>query len=358
MHITDLELLIDHPANDLPTVATSDDARLFFNFGFEGSRQTSTINGRNLKLPSASLAQLEASKLTDIENKEFCKDLNKDEKCDRNNEVDVISPDCYCTHVVPVEKDKSIELVISAVGPKSKSLNNFRFAHPVHLHGHYFHVVDIQFGEYDSSGRLIAGNSDINCGGQDLCTNPSWKPDKDYSTRTRVTGRVSSTAPLKDTLLIPAGGYAVVYFKTDNPGWWFLHCHIEVHQLEGMGVIINEKGRKRNAPRGMHKCGNFSFTVDDYKYYIKGRNIDCPFIYCGLFVLFLLLFLIAAAIAIVFITFCCILEIKYCRNNCWNKCFGGRCCCVGYKKSCADCCSCYQVDAEEAMKSLTGSDTK
>ena len=161
--------------------------------------------------------------------------------------------------------DSSIELVISATGPNPTQPDNFRVAHPIHLHGHYFHVVDIQFSEYDNNGRLTAGNSDIDCGGNQLCTNPSWKPSKDYSSRTGMTGRVSSKAPLKDTLLIPAGGYAVVYFKTDNPGWWFLHCHIEVHQLEGMGLIINEGGEKTIPPGGMYKCGNFSLTIDEFK---------------------------------------------------------------------------------------------
>ena len=80
-----------------------------------------------------------------------------------------------------------------------------------------------------------------------------------------MTGRVSSKAPLKDTVLIPAGGYAVVYFKTDNPGWWFLHCHIEVHQLEGMGVIINEGGNKTPPPDRMYKCGEYFLELDEFK---------------------------------------------------------------------------------------------
>ena len=268
IHIHDLESLTDY-SGDLPDAATDDSSRLFFNFGFEGTRQTSTINGRNLKLPSASLAQLDASELNDIRNNEYCKDEkneNDEKKCDRNNEDEVISTDCYCTHVVDAVADRSIELVISATGPNPTQRTNFLFAHRIHLHGHYFHVVDIQFGQTDPvSGTLTAGNSDIDCGGDTLCVRPRWKPNKDYSSRERVTGKISPRAPLKDTLLIPAGGYAVVYFKTDNPGWWFLHCHIEVHQLEGMGVIINEGGFKTPPPGGMYKCGNFSLTIDEFK---------------------------------------------------------------------------------------------
>ncbi|XP_019856867.1 PREDICTED: laccase-1-like [Amphimedon queenslandica] len=278
-HIHQLQLLTDYPG-DLPDVATSNNSRLFFNFGFEGTRQTSTINGRNLKLPSASLAQLEASELTNIRNNEYCEDEkneNDEKKCDRDNTEEVISTDCYCTHVIEEEADQSIELVISATGPNPTQLENFLFAHPIHLHGHYFHVVDIQFGTTDPvTGRLTAGNSDIDCGGDTLCVRPRWKPNRDYSTRTGVTGRVSSKAPLKDTLLIPAGGYAVVYFKTDNPGWWFLHCHIEVHQLEGMGVIINEGGFKTPPPDGMNKCGNFQLTTNEFNEAIAVTTSPTP----------------------------------------------------------------------------------
>ena len=275
MHITNLELLTDYP-EELPTIATEDSTRLFFNFGFEGTSRTSTINGRNLKLPSASLAQLDASEITDIRNNEYC-DLTSND-CDRNNADEVISTDCYCTHVVDAEADRSYELVISATGPNPTQPDNFRFAHPIHLHGHYFHVVDIQFGEYDNNEKLIAGNSDIDCGGDTLCVRPRWKPNKDYSSRMKMTGKISSKAPLKDTLLIPAGGYAVVYFKTDNPGWWFLHCHIEVHQLEGMGLIINEEGKKTIPPEHMYKCGNFSITPNEFKAAITNterHGIDC-----------------------------------------------------------------------------------
>ena len=27
----------------------------------------------------------------------------------------------------------------------------------------------------------------------------------------------------------------VIRLKTTNPGKWFIHCHIEVHAIEGMG---------------------------------------------------------------------------------------------------------------------------
>ena len=72
----------------------------------------------------------------------------------------------------------------------------------------------------------------------------------------------------KDTLIIPAGGYAVINFISDNPGYWYLHCHIEMHTLEGMSIIINEaleQQKKLNAPKVTNKCGNADLTGGLYK---------------------------------------------------------------------------------------------
>ena len=49
----------------------------------------------------------------------------------------------------------------------------------------------------------------------------------------------------KDTVIVPYGGYTVIRFVADNPGWctWLLHCHIKMHQLKGMAVVIKETNR-------------------------------------------------------------------------------------------------------------------
>ena len=45
-------------------------------------------------------------------------------------------------------------------------------------------------------------------------------------------------------MIVPVGGYVVIRFRADNPGWWFLHCHIEPHQLEGMSMVVREGTRE------------------------------------------------------------------------------------------------------------------
>ena len=249
IHVYQLKTMFS--PESLPDVQDADE--LFLNFGFEGARFTSAINARNLKLPSSPLSQLlsDSERKTEIEEKEFCRKIEDPNQCDDDLQGEaVIRPECMCTHVHTIEKDRSIQLVLSTVGPNtSSSIDNSRFAHPVHLHGHYFHVVDISFGKYDESGKLISLNQDINCTGKNLCTKPKWAMgvSRDYSTEI-------TNAPLKDTILVPFGGYAVVYFRADNPGYWYLHCHIEVHQLEGMGVIISEAVNEATIPpEGMQR---------------------------------------------------------------------------------------------------------
>jgi FtsP/CotA-like multicopper oxidase with cupredoxin domain len=63
-------------------------------------------------------------------------------------------------------------------------------AHPMHLHGHYFKVVNI-------NGKPING-------------------------------------ALRDTVLVPVGASVTVRFDADNPGNWAMHCHHLYHMNSGM----------------------------------------------------------------------------------------------------------------------------
>lgn len=70
------------------------------------------------------------------------------------------------------------------------------------------------------------------------------------------------TAPLKDTIGIPAHGLAVVRIVADNPGYWFFHCHVSVHTEEGMGVVlkIGDDSEMSHPPDDFPKCGNYDIT--------------------------------------------------------------------------------------------------
>ncbi|KAI9462679.1 laccase C [Russula earlei] len=96
--------------------------------------------------------------------------------------------------VYGLEAGKSVELTIPA----------FAFAgpHPIHLHGHSFHVV------------RSAGNTSYNY------VNPV----------------------VRDVVSIGTGSTdeVTIRFFTDNPGPWFLHCHIDWHLNTGLAIVFAE----------------------------------------------------------------------------------------------------------------------
>ncbi|KAH9913346.1 laccase [Epithele typhae] len=75
--------------------------------------------------------------------------------------------------------------------------------HPFHLHGHAFAVV------------RSAGQTDYNY------VNPVWRDV------------VSTGTPA-------AGDNVTIRFSTNNPGPWFLHCHIDFHLDAGFAVVMAE----------------------------------------------------------------------------------------------------------------------
>lgn len=79
--------------------------------------------------------------------------------------------------------------------------------HPIHLHGHDFFVLAQGSGTYSSSATTL--NTD----------NP----------------------PRRDTAMLPASGYLVIAFETDNPGAWLMHCHIGWHTSEGFALQFVER---------------------------------------------------------------------------------------------------------------------
>ena len=54
------------------------------------------------------------------------------------------------------------------------------------------------------------------------------------------TGETTLCFVRKDTVIVPYEGYTIIRFVVDNPGWWFFHCHIEIHQLEYTAAVVNE----------------------------------------------------------------------------------------------------------------------
>ncbi|KAI4320642.1 hypothetical protein MLD38_034100 [Melastoma candidum] len=84
--------------------------------------------------------------------------------------------------------------------------------HPMHLHGYSFYVVGSGFGNYD--------------------------PQKDPMKYNLV------DPPHQNTIAVPKNGWTAIRFRANNPGVWFMHCHIERHLTWGMDtafIVLNGK---------------------------------------------------------------------------------------------------------------------
>ena len=275
--INELTSLFDSKVSDLPRLQpimdNTNDRIKFFNFGFEGQSTTSAINGRNF-LPPPTPYQLYCGQYGEDDRGT---DVNTCGQCDSKVTEDSQAELCTCVRVVKIvtdedpksTSDKSVMMVFSAVG--SGTLRDF--AHPVHLHGHSFYVVDVGHGTYNpSSNALLENARDVVCDSE-LCMEPDFTKVNAERIPNSVSSKFSDNGMLpkntirKDTVIVPAGGYVVVAFQADNPGYWFMHCHIEVHQLEGMAVIIQEyDDTKHNyaLPENITKVGNFKWTHEDF----------------------------------------------------------------------------------------------
>ncbi|KAH6762083.1 laccase 17 [Perilla frutescens var. hirtella] len=101
-------------------------------------------------------------------------------------------------------------------------------SHLLHLHGFNFFVLGQGFGNFD--------------------------PKKDPA-------RFNLADPAeRNTVGVPSGGWVAIRFLADNPGVWFMHCHLEVHTSWGLKMAwIVMDGSRRNQklpppPPDLPKC--------------------------------------------------------------------------------------------------------
>ena len=216
--VTQLRLLFDTPGEDVPSDPVADE--IFFNFAANGrGMMTPAVNGRNFVFPTGSLqtqpnTTLDRCALGPI-------------NCTRRGE-------CVCTYVYNLNNAyQTVQLVLSALDPPGME-------HPIHLHGHSFQVVGIYYGQY-AGEMLTKANGDITCDNTVTCTAPRWSAGPPAVT-------VSTKTVRKDTVVVPAGGYVIVRFLANNPGWFIMHCHIESDLEGGMAVVFNELSSRQPPP--------------------------------------------------------------------------------------------------------------
>ena len=307
--IDELRSLFLSNENDLPTLDLPGEDRLkFFNFGFEGQSFTSAINGRNFLPPPSPYQVYQGQYDKDLNDKS----VNTCSECNEMTTPNTQPEQCTCIHVEKIvtnenfgsDSDKSVMMVLSAVGDASTRLRDF--SHPIHLHGHSFYVVKVGHGNYnESTGSLMENSDDISCEST-LCMKPTWRDNTapEFSSYINITNdKLNNTAIRKDTVIVPAGGYVVIAFQADNPGYWFMHCHIEVHQLEGMALIIQEYDETQHnyngLPQGIARVGNFiKWTVDNFNKALQSNAASILWVPFQYTIISLLLNVIVAELAL------------------------------------------------------------
>uniref|UniRef100_H2YGT3 ferroxidase n=1 Tax=Ciona savignyi TaxID=51511 RepID=H2YGT3_CIOSA len=135
-----------------------------------------------------------------------------------------------CTHIVDIKLGSTVELVVFDEG------RTFNAGHPMHLHGHHFAVVAMNKIKSTLSLDEI----------QEIYANGSIA----YNFENTV---------MKDSVIVPDGGYVVIRFVADNPGIWSFHCHLSFHQEAGMLMAfrVGEEVYEKNIPENFPKCGNW-----------------------------------------------------------------------------------------------------
>ncbi|CAF1097119.1 unnamed protein product [Rotaria sordida] len=126
-----------------------------------------------------------------------------------------------CYHTIVAQYNDIVELIL---------INHDDDQHPLHLHGSYFHIVELGLAQLNSTtGQIKTDNPNVYCNehAQCSCTKANGACEK------------NNMRLVKDTVQLPKGGYMRVRFRATNPGVWLFHCHTEPHLDRGMSINIH-----------------------------------------------------------------------------------------------------------------------
>ncbi|KAK8270603.1 hypothetical protein V6Z12_D11G208400 [Gossypium hirsutum] len=127
------------------------------------------------------------------------------------NNISVDTQPAIGTQVSILEHGWAVQVIFQDTGTVGTE------KHPIHLHGFSFYLLGTGLGNYNSSTALLN----------------LYDP------------------PYRNTVGVPVGRWAVIRFRADNPGMWFMHCHLEVHTTWGLSMaflVKNGKGKMQNLP--------------------------------------------------------------------------------------------------------------
>ncbi|XP_062578809.1 uncharacterized protein LOC134240741 [Saccostrea cucullata] len=185
----------------------------FFNYGFSG--KSTSINGRQFLFPQVS-ALTQPNSISNLCTKAHC------------NEKKI----CQCTNSLSLFHNDTIHFVLTNLGFGNG------WAHPIHLHGHSFELLKMGFPVSDkTNGHIISQNNEIACRKNVyiseeniVCKDVTWS-DPSWQNG-NVPGLNLKNPPTMDTVIIPSGGYVVIFV--------IFHAQFVDHRSQGsMSVMLN-----------------------------------------------------------------------------------------------------------------------
>ncbi|XP_050232807.1 laccase-14-like [Mercurialis annua] len=164
-----------------------------------GDRLSASLNNISFDYPSTSILEAYYRNISNI----FTTDFPEKPSMYFNFSGNVDDITLYTKqgrNVIMVNYNESIEIVFQ--GTNLLVAEN----HPMHLHGFSFFYVGGNKGNFDNVSDPLNYN----------LIDP----------------------PEVNTIGVPKNGWAAIRFYADNPGVWFIHCHLERHSSWGMDTVL------------------------------------------------------------------------------------------------------------------------
>ncbi|XP_031250265.1 laccase-4-like [Pistacia vera] len=205
------------------------DHSLFFTIGLginpcatcvNGNRVVAYINNVTFDMPSISILEAHFFNIKGVYTDDFPR--NPPNKYNYTGIQPTNLQTMNGTRVYRLRYNSTVQLVLqdtAMLAPES---------HPVHLHGFNFFTVGSGLGNYNAK-----------------------KDPKKFNLVDPVE---------RNTMSVPTGGWTAIRFRADNPGVWFMHCHLEVHTTWGLKMaflVDNGKGPNESVlppPSDLPKC--------------------------------------------------------------------------------------------------------
>ncbi|KAI9177036.1 hypothetical protein LWI28_023099 [Acer negundo] len=168
--------------------------------GPKGSRLSASLNNISFSLPSTDILKAYYNNISGVYGSQFPSKPPLVFNFTAENLPTYLNTPKKGTEVRVVEYNSTVEIVLQGTNLLAGT------DHPMHLHGYSFYVVGWGFGNFDKEKDPLGYN----------LVDP----------------------PRQNTIAVPKNGWAAIRFKANNPGVWFMHCHLDRHQTWGMDMAF------------------------------------------------------------------------------------------------------------------------